>query len=352
MDEQLYKQVIIVGGGIGGLATAKLLSEQNIPFTLVEKSARLGGHTKDWACMATEVCNSCSCCSVFDFEDFVASSRGSRILIRHELSGVIRSDAGISAVKLQDLDSGTEREIPASSVVIAVGFEPFDPSEKGFWGYGMHRGVMTLVELNNFMRLNEFHQLRRPDGSPANLAFFQCVGSRDKSIGSNYCSQYCCSAAIRAALRCLYEYPDTTISIFYIDLQISGKTGQLLIDEAQKKGVRFVQGVPGEILPLEDGRLQVISQREGSNYTEYFDQVVLSVGQRPAPSNNKISTITGVPLNEFGFLQSKSELDSARTPVSGIYLSGTCSGPATIPDVLLTAGKVVSAILEDTKKTI
>ena len=352
MREQYDKRVIIIGGGIAGLATAKLLSEQNISFTLVEKSERLGGHTRDWACMATDTCKKCHCCSVYDFEDVVASSRASRILVRHELASVIKTDAGINGVKLRDLESGAEKETPASSVVIAVGFEPFNPSDKGFWGYGLHSGVITLTELNQLIRLNELDKLRRIDGAPVNLAFFQCVGSRDKSIGSNYCSQYCCSAAIRAALRCLHEYPGTTVSIFYIDLQISGKTGQLLIEEAEKKGVRFLQGVPGEILPLEDGGLKVIFQREGYNVTERFDSIILSVGQHPAPSNAIISGITGAPLNEFGFFRTKSTLDTARTTVDGVYLSGTCSGPATIPDVVLNAGKVVSAILEDIKKTI
>lgn len=347
MRDHTSGQVVIVGGGIAGLITARLLSENGIPFAIIERSARLGGHTKDWACMATDKCNRCHSCAVFDYEDLVASSPNGEILLRHELFSVTRSKSGLHSVGIRNLDSGAERELQSMALVLAVGFETFDPTEKGFWGYGTFEGVMTLSDLNSLMRLDELNKLRPDNEKPLNLAFFQCVGSRDKAIGANYCSQYCCAAAIRAALRILHKYPDSKIAIFYIDLQISGKAARTLVDQAQEMGVRFLQGVPGEIQPSEDGELKVIVERNGRNVVERFNRIVLSTGQRPSSSASAISSMTEAPLNEFGFFQTRSQLDLARSPLDRIYIAGSCSGPANIPDVAMNAGKVVSAIIRD-----
>lgn len=344
--------VVIVGGGIAGLSIAKLLSENDVPFAIVERSDKLGGHTRDWACMATDKCNKCHSCAVFDFEDSVASSPHGKILLRHELSSVIRSTSDFFSVGIRCADSGAERQLYAAALVLAVGFEPFDPIEKGFWGYGTFEEVMTLADLNRSMRLDDLNKLRQRNRGPLNLAFFQCVGSRDKTIGANYCSQYCCAAAIRAALKTIHLYPDAKVTIFYIDLQIAGKTAQTLLDQAKEKGIRFLQGVPGEIQPVEDGGLQVVLERDGQNVVERFDHIVLSIGQRPSSSATVISSITGAPLNEFGFFQARSALDPVRSPLDRIYIAGSCSGPANIPDVAMNAGKVVSTIIKDLELTI
>jgi len=344
------KRVIILGGGIAGLAVARLLSQNNLTFSLIEKSDRLGGHVKQWACMATDECKNCGCCMVYDYEDTVASSSRSEILTQHELSEVISSEYGIQGVKVQNIRSGAEKIINACAMVIACGFETFDPVDKGFWGYGRIDGVITLPDLYRALRSNHFEK-SFPDGeSELDFAFFQCVGSRDKTIGANYCSQYCCEAAIRAALKLAHKLPRARITIFYIDLQLAGKTAPTLLDEALEKGIRFVQGVPGEILPLKEGGLQIITEIDGENVVERFDQIALSVGQRPPASATTLSSLTKVPLNEFGFFQTQSELETARSGVPGVYLAGTCSGPGSISDISTSAGKVASAIIADMKK--
>ncbi|MFA6222968.1 MAG: FAD-dependent oxidoreductase [Desulfomonilaceae bacterium] len=343
-------RVIIVGGGIAGLAVARLLSQNNLAFSLIEKSDRLGGHVKEWACMATDECKNCECCMVYDYEDAVASSSKSEILTAHELLEVINSEYGIQGVKVRNRISGAEKVINGSAMVIACGFETFDPVDKGFWGYGRIDGVITLADLNRALRSNHPEKSFPNEEAELDFAFFQCVGSRDKTIGADYCSQYCCGAAIRAALKLAHKLPKARITVFYIDLQLAGKTAPTLLDEALEKGIRFVQGVPGEILPLKEGGLQIITEIDGRNIVERFDQIALSVGQRPPASATMISSLTKVPLNEFGFFQTQSDLDTARSAVPGVYLAGCCSGPGSISDVSISAGKVASAIIADMKK--
>ncbi len=182
-------RVIIVGGGIAGLAVARLLSQNNLAFSLIEKSDRLGGHVKEWACMATDECKNCECCMVYDYEDAVASSSKSEILTAHELLEVINSEYGIQGVKVRNRISGAEKVINGSAMVIACGFETFDPVDKGFWGYGRIDGVITLADLNRALRSNHLEKSFPNEEAELDFAFFQCVGSRDKTIGADYCSQ-------------------------------------------------------------------------------------------------------------------------------------------------------------------
>ena len=341
------RKILVVGGGLAGLAVGKLLSENRIPFALVEKTDKLGGHSQNWACMATEGCLSCQACLVFDYQDEVASSQVGQIYLGHELSHVERSSEGFKKARIRNIKNGQETELEIYSIVIAVGFDIFDPGGKSFWGYGQIDGIMTLADLNSMMRLGEIEKLNPGRKDIVDLAFFQCVGSRDRSIGCNYCSQYCCGAAIRAALKLIHEIREIRCSIFYIDLQLPGKTLPSLLKEARAKGVRFLQGVPGEVWVAKEGKLKVFTEVDGINVVEEFDRIILSVGQQPSSSAARISDITGAPLNVFGFFETRSLTDSARAVVEGIYIAGSCSGPATMSDSVLSAGRVVSAIIAD-----
>ncbi len=341
------RKIMIIGGGIAGLAVGKSLSDNRIPFVLVEKTDKLGGHSKSWACMATKACLSCHGCLVYDYDDEVSSSQIGQIYLGHELSHVERSSKGIQKVRIRNIQNGDETELEVYSIVIAVGFDVFDPTEKSFWGYGRIDGVMTLADLNILMRLDQTENLNPSQKDSVDLAFFQCVGSRDKSTGCNYCSQYCCGAAIRATLKLIHERPEFHFTIFYIDLQLPGKTLPSLMEEARAKGVSFLQGVPGEISQAEDGKLQVLLEVDGINVAKEFDRIILSVGQQPPSSAALLSHIIGAPLNEFGFFDTGTLADPSRSAVEGVYVVGSCSGPATMEDSVLSAGRVVSAIISD-----
>jgi heterodisulfide reductase subunit A len=138
------------------------------------------------------------------------------------------------------------------------------------------------------------------------------------------------------------------VTIFYIDLQISGKFAGALLNEALDKGVTLRQGVPGEITD-HDGRLEVIVESQGLNHKQAFDRVILSIGQRPNPDRSMIDQI-GLSQDNFGFVRSKSTLDATRTKVQGVYLAGTCCGPKDIEATLEHAGQTAEAIMADLRK--
>jgi heterodisulfide reductase subunit A len=149
------------------------------------------------------------------------------------------------------------------------------------------------------------------------------------------------------AARLLDENPDWEATIFYIDLQLGGKLATELLSQARDKGVRLIQGVPGEILSSGNGMLDIVRQENGFNTRESYHRIVLSVGQRPAPDARKIAANAGLELNKFGFVGSKGLFDSSRTHIPGIYVAGTCSGPMSIESTIIHGGQTAAAIICD-----
>ncbi len=179
------------------------------------------------------------------------------------------------------------------------------------------------------------------------MAFFQCVGSRDAVSGANYCSIYCCTAALRMALKLVHECPGVQPTIYYIDLQVANKYSGELLKQIKEKNVQLRQGVPGEIVTSTENSLEVIVEHDGKNVRECFDRIVLSIGQRPRSETSSLAQTLGLVINDFGFLEPKSLLDSGRTATPGIYLAGTCSGPMDIEQTIEHAGQTAQAILAD-----
>ncbi|MDQ7784996.1 MAG: FAD-dependent oxidoreductase [Desulfomonilaceae bacterium] len=347
MDSHAQPSVVIVGGGIAGLSVAKCLSDNGLSCTLIERENQLGGHVRSWACMATDRCLRCFCCTVEDLIDVVESSERVSVLTGCELESLERPGTNSFRVQVRNATNGDRQPVEAAAVVIAAGFTPYDPSEKVFWGYGVHRGVVTLQELDTLVRRDDLAGFVGESDEPLKMAFFQCVGSRDRSIGADYCSQYCCKAALRMALRLRKDKPDWEITIFYIDLQVAGKFAGSLLSLAEEKQIRLIQGVPGEIVPREDGTLEILREHKGVNVREIYDKIVLSVGQHPLPDVSRLSSLAGLETDRFGFLTAAGTQDPCRTRVDRVYVAGTVGGPKDIEQTVEHAGRTAAAVLAD-----
>lgn len=341
------KPVVIIGGGIAGLSVAHLLSRNGVECVVVERNPEMGGHAADWACMATEHCTRCFACATYDYLEAVTNSPMVEVLTGWEYAGAEADPNGVKSVEIKEVGNGKSRRIEPSALVPAMGFDTYDPTEKGFWGYGRLPGVRTLEEVDRLIRANRTAELAKNTEGLFRIAFFQCVGSRDRSIGANYCSQYCCKAALRMALRIMKDIPESRPTIFYIDLQVAGKPADRLLREAEAKGVQFVQGVPGEVLEGPEGMLNVWHQEAGRNTVEAFHTVVLSIGQRPPAGLAQLAADLGIELDEFGFISPRELLDPVRTSVPGVYAAGCCSGPKDIETSIEQSGLAAAAIIAD-----
>jgi heterodisulfide reductase subunit A len=344
VQDQDQSRVIVVGGGIAGMTVAGAAANLGIGVTLVEKDHRLGGHAANWACMATDECARCSACLVQEQISQVSAHPGIEILLGSRLAAC-QEEAGGFRVTLEpgppadnlrppwrDWILSEGRTVSGQAVVLATGFEPYDPSDNPLLGYGHFPGVVTTGELDRMLREDDLAGFAPQRDAPLKVAFIQCVGSRDRKSGRPYCSQFCCRTTIRLVQRVKYLRPEVEATVFYIDLQIMSKEFGTFYRRARDQ-VRFIQGVPAEVCPGEtEGTIRVYSVAPGGDRTEAFefDRVVLAIGLTPTESHRALAETLGLELNDFGYFAGVDPDRSLESTRPGILLAGACGGPADI----------------------
>lgn len=239
------------------------------------------------------------------------------------------------------------KELEVSAVIVATGFEVFDAREKGLLGYGRYSNVLTGLDLERIFATGDSVTLPSSGECPRNIAFIQCVGSRDEYIGNGYCSQVCCKYAMRFARLLQYQNPEAKVTIFYIDLQTAGKGFGEFYKEC-KETIRFVRGIPVEICEISPNELEVKYEdlTKGKITKESYDLVVLSVGIAPRKDSWDLARVLGINLGDYGFFDTQDTLDSSRTNVNGIFLAGTCQGPRDIPESLAHGIQAASKVIQ------
>ena len=263
----------------------------------------------------------------------------------------------VCPVKAIELDQPSlEEEFQVGAIVLAIGFELFDPSRKAEYGYGEHEDVVTSLELERMLNPlgpTRGRVVRPSDGrAPKRLAFVQCVGCRDDT-SNPYCGRICCMITLKQALLLKERYPDLDITIFYIDIRSGGKENETLYNRAQELGCRFIRGRPSEV---GDGGGALLVKSEdtltGNPIAERFDMVVLATGIEAPKDARFFSEMLKVPTDPYGFfMEAHIKLRPAETVVDGIMLAGSCSGPMDIPSSVsrghASASKVIALFSKD-----
>jgi heterodisulfide reductase subunit A len=158
-------------------------------------------------------------------------------------------------------------EIEVGNIIVATGFQQFDPAVILSYGYRRYKNVLTGLE---FERLNNASgpttgEIRLADGRvPQSIAILHCVGSRDKNY-HEYCSRVCCMYSLKYSHLIREKIPDAKIYQLYIDLRCFGKGYEEFYNRLQGEGVNFIRGRAAEVTdvaetPEEKGKLIVICE--------------------------------------------------------------------------------------------
>ncbi len=235
----------------------------------------------------------------------------------------------------------------ADAIIVASGFQPFNPVARPRYGYGINKNLITALELERMLR--EKGDVVRPsdDRAPESIAFIQCVGSRDHQLQHGFCSQACCAYAMRMAEAITHRDPEVKITIFYMDLQNCGKNFAKFYERC-KNHVRFVRFMPGDIFQGEEARLILCygDEKDGHAVREPFDLVVLSVGIMPGLGNVSLANMLKIDLDTYGFFAFAHSVDKTSTSQEGIFLAGTAQGPKDIVDSMVHAGQAAQRVAE------
>lgn len=253
-------------------------------------------------------------------------------------------------------------ELNVGSIILAPGFQPFDPSKFDSYNYANHPNVVTSMEMERILSASGptgGHLVRPSDHKePQKIAWFQCVGSRDLNRCDNaYCSSVCCMYAIKEAVIAKEHAPyDLDCAIFFMDMRTHGKDFERFYDNAKAKGVRFVRSRVHTIDPVpgsDDLSIRYITEA-GETVTETFDQIVLSIGLQTDPEVVAMANRLGIELTAGNFCKTDvfTPVESSR---KGIFVCGAFQGPKDIPQSVVDASAAASAageILAEARNTL
>lgn len=390
-------KILIVGSGITGCTAALELAQQGHTVSVIESENTIGGKVLSYCCKATDECSRCGVCVAHNTiaealkHPRISIIGGASILnVRNtgkKISvGIEQSHPAISYKKCITCDaclevcptkcitkydrgglieyaidyfkclrhsgkqcnkcisacpvsaiSGRSKvgalSVIADVVIVATGHRAYDAFHKPALGYGRLDGVITGEDAEEILSRQTYL------GSPSeDIAFVQCVGSRDPQGGRNYCSRVCCAYAVRMAKALKYRNPDSKATIYFIDLQNFDKAFSCVRRGLVEQGVKLVRAVPFSIDRNGKGKLRLkIEGSDGTRSIAEHDKVVLSVGMGPAPDSGHVADLFGLEQDEYGFFNSS---------VPNIFVAGTCAEPQSINDSIASARSVAAEIVK------
>ncbi len=258
----------------------------------------------------------------------------------------------INAIDFEQKDEVVEIEV--GSIILATGYNVFDPTPMYQYGYGQLDNVITSLE---FERLASSAgptggNIVLKDGStPQSVAIVHCVGSRDRNY-NEYCSQVCCMHALKYA-HLIKEKTGAEVYQYYIDMRCVGKAYEEFYKRLSDEGANFIRGKVANVTDRatneeEKGKLVVVAEDTllGSMIKTPVDMVVLCVALEAQPDAGAVARLFNISQSADGFLLEKHlKLDPIATTTDGIFIAGCCQGPKDIPDTVAQASAAAARVL-------
>ena len=343
------RAVLVVGGGIAGMKAAVDLARMGVDVTLVEKSGSLGGHVSELA------------------EVYPYGREGKEVVmgLADELKGrdnvTIFTNASVVSyagyigrfdVKIRVTPPGErqgqrseEISVRVGSLIVTTGYDSYEPAE-GEFGYKKVGGVITLPQFHRLLQGGAAKELIYEGKKVRDIAFIYCVGSRQAEApppkkANQYCSRFCCNAAINASLVTNSKFAGVAAYHLYRDMRTYGKN-ELMYEEACRQGstfIRFDESSPPTVA-AKDGRCSVVVKSallENQPVELEADLVVLVTGMVPR-ANEGLNEVLPLPVGGDGFYREiHQKLRPVETNVAGLLIAGTAQGPKDIRETLSSA---------------
>ena len=251
--------------------------------------------------------------------------------------------------------------IEVGVIIAATGMDVYDPTDYDEYGYTRYENVITSMEFERLICAGgptEGHFIRPSDRQiPQKIGFIQCVGSRSRdSRGNPYCSNICCMNTVKDTLLLSDHYPGVQASVFYMDIRAFGKGFEDLYMRSKEEGVRYIRGIPGEVIEDPETRnlmVTVENTTTGKLEKHELEMLVLAQGVIPRREDEQIKRLLTLSNTSDGFvMESHPKLKPVDAPTKGIYIAGCVESPKDVKDsvtqasaaaarasILLNAGK-------------
>jgi len=260
------------------------------------------------------------------------------------------------AIDFEQTDQQLELEV--GTIILATGFQNYDPRRDSRFGYGELPDVVTGPEFERLVNSGgpTLGQVLRADGTPPKkVALIHCVGSRGEA--HEYCSRVCCMYSLKLA-HLVHDATGAEVTEFYRDMRTFGKGYEDFFRRVEHEGVRFVRfdsdlqvNAAEKLGPATNGQVGQLQVTARDVYTGqmqevYADMVVLATGLEPQVDQGEVAHTFGVSRSPDGFfLEKHPKLAPVETATAGVYLAGTCQGPKDIPDSVAQGGAAAAVAL-------
>ncbi|MGM0652226.1 MAG: 4Fe-4S binding protein, partial [Bacillota bacterium] len=246
------------------------------------------------------------------------------------------------AIDYEQQDEFIERRYGA--IIVATGYDQLDPSIYGEYGYGEHPDILTGLEFERLFNASGptgGKVVRLSDGKPPEkVVFIQCVGSRDKARGMNYCSKICCMYTAKQAILLKEKVPEAKSYVFYIDVRTAGKGyEEFQRRAAEEYDVAYMRGQVGKIFPEGDYLVvRGVDSLSSRNIEIKADMVVLAAATIARHDAPDLGRLIGINSDSYHFFnEAHPKLKPVETHTAGVFIAGACQAPKDIPDSVAQA---------------
>lgn len=311
-------KVLIIGGGIAGMQASLDLAAMDHQVYLIEKESNLGGNLRNLHRVFPT--NEKAETILADYRKKIEAQNKINV---YTDSTIFDFEGKTPAFNVTINTEEKRQKLKVGAIVLATGFNHYDPAEKKEYGYGRYKDVISAVDLEKMFKEG---RLERPSDlkNPKSIVFIQCVGFRDVRA-NEYCSSFCCMSALKNAILVKKEHPRIEVIVMYMDIRTPSLYEQMYSD-ARNLGVRFIRSRPAEIYE-KNNKLAINFENTltGKTGTMEADLVVLSIGAIPSSDTEKLSRMMDIPRYKTGFFKVVSA--PLGTSIHGIFVAGVSCGP-------------------------
>ena len=326
-EQELNKNILVVGGGISGMTAAIEAADAGYPAVIVEKSAELGGVM---AQLHRRVATTSPYAEPEDttVTDLIAKIEAASNITVH-LNSTVTKTAGAPGRFDVDIstESGATTNVSIGAIVQASGMKQFDANKLTEFAYDKSENVITQLELEALAKEANGGVIKRKDGKEVqSVVFVQCAGQRsDKEGYLPYCSGFCCTASIKQAMYFKDANPDVDTVIMYDDLRTPGAAGEDFYRSGQKKGVIFTKSSVSTIdASGSDLTINFHDMILNEDQSMPADLVVLATGQEPNSGPNPYALDEAKKLAEEAGEEMPTEVEITAESILNLdYRQGT-----------------------------
>jgi len=373
---EVIPSAVVIGGGVAGMSAAISIADQGFPVRLVEKESELGGFVRNLGYIWQERQEAVG--ALKSMIDRVKSHRNIDLYLNSEIVSV---NGFIGNYEIVIDTKGKQKKDKVGVIVVATGALEYIPV--GLYGYETYDNVVTLTEFEILAKNKKLPKM-------SSVAFIQCVGSRGQD--KSYCSRICCNVAIKNAMNLADNWKNMLgleeagkvvesipvekvvpaeiaerrrsrrgrrereageegeeeaalagakldIAIFNRDIMSYGVEHELMFNKTREKKVRFIRYTPQNLpkVSVDNDKLVIDYWHDTLQLQRKMtvDMVVLSTPLVAQPDAKELSMMLKVPLGQEGFfLEAHVKLRPVDFATDGIYVCGTCKGPADIPEAV------------------